>query len=128
MNDSENEAENFHASSGEIVRRVDLEQAIGDYGFPGVVGQDLARRALAGDQAALDRFHDLSGLALPGVTEYAKGKAVRLTTETVGEVFGGTSCEVPPHRGAERVVFVTWNECGYRNTRVESTDALQALK
>lgn len=113
--------DDLRTSHGEAVRRIDLDRAAGTFGR-WIVDQDLARHALAGDQAALDRFHDLAGLALPGVTEYAEGEAVRLTTETVGEVFGGTSCEVPPHRGEERLVFVAWNECGYRNTRVDAAE------
>ena len=68
----------FRTSFGEVVRRADLERAAGDYGFPGIVGQDLPLRALSGDQAALDRFHDLTGLALPGVTEYGEKDGVRL--------------------------------------------------
>jgi hypothetical protein len=75
----------FHASNGEVVRRRDLERAAGTGSFTQADesvatcrGIDLARAALAGDQAALDKFHDQAGIALSGVTEDAEGEAVRL--------------------------------------------------
>ena len=68
----------FLASNGEAVRRIDLERAVGNRRVAGIVGQDLARRALAGDRAALDKFHDLVGLALVGVTEHGEVGVVRL--------------------------------------------------
>jgi len=127
---SQDETGDFRTSLGEVVRRVDLDQAAGSPsrfardapGGASYEGVELAKAALAGDQAALDKFHELAGLALPRVIEYSEGVAVRLATESVGKVFGGVSCEVPPHQDEKRPVFVAWNECGHRNTRVDAAE------
>lgn len=67
------EPSKLHARNGEVVRRVEVERAACDARNVGCEGQGLARRPLAGDAEALDRVHDLVGLALPGVTEHAEG-------------------------------------------------------
>src|SRR4029077_7295148 len=75
----------LRTSYGEVVRRADLDAAACDPD-PGVEVDariSLAKAALAGDRAALDKFHDLEGLVLPGVTERCQrfsNKEVRLGT------------------------------------------------
>lgn len=107
-------SEDFHVSNGEVVRRLDLERAAGTGSFTQADesvatyrGVDLARAALAGDQAALDEFHDQAGLALSGVTEYAEGGAVRLLLSE-GAIFAvmnkaGEACAV-----IDAAEFVAW--------------------
>src|SRR5262245_59570335 len=78
----------LRTSSGDIVRRTDLEMASRepDPGAEADARPSLAKAALAGDQAALDEFHDLVGLALPGVTEHSYKDVVRLIMEEKGDV------------------------------------------
>lgn len=105
----------FRASNGEIVRRVDLERAAGtpgrytrnDPSIAGYEGVELARAALAGDLAALDAFHELAGLALPGVTEYSEGYAVRLDA-----------------RDKDRVSFQATNQGGCDDTHIDAVELI----
>lgn len=108
----------FQASSGEVVRRADLERAAGVGRFsradPRVAdyeGVALARAALAGDQAALDTFHDLAGLVLPGVTEHGEGDAVRLVL--VGEV---------QDKAETRAAFQAVNQGGNDATLIDAAE------
>lgn len=84
---TDQESGDLRASSGEVVRRYDLDRAAGTPGKfaradPAVAGYDgvrLARAALRGDQAALDEFHERAGLVVTDVTdEYGKARASRL--------------------------------------------------
>jgi len=75
----------LRTSHGEVVRRVDLDAAASepDLGVAVDARISLAKAALVGDQAALDQFHDLEGLVLPGVTERCQrfsNREVRLGT------------------------------------------------
>jgi len=73
----------LRTSSGEVVQHADLSRAacLND---PDIEERaesvTLARAALAGDQAALDEFHNRAGLVLPEVTEYRYKREVRLST------------------------------------------------
>lgn len=96
----------FRTSAGEIVQRSDLTRAAA---LDENVDEDehvmRARDALAGDQTALNEFHDRTGLVLPGVTEYCHKKEVRLRTidEWILNEQEGTA-----HAEAH-VVFSVWN-------------------
>jgi hypothetical protein len=82
----------FRTSSGEVVRRLDLDRAARKN--PRVAGYEgiaLARAALAGDQAALDEFHGLAGLVLPDVTEHGELQVVRLGMDGTHHVFIATN-------------------------------------
>ena len=122
--------DDFRASSGEVVRRADLNRAAsipGRFAHPmlGVEptqGVVLATTAIAGDQAALDEFHERVGLAIPGVTEYGEGDAVRLAVENITDAFGGCSEERNPHQGQSRAVFLTRNECGCGRTSIDAAE------
>lgn len=71
---NQDEAGDLRTSNVEVVRRVDLDRAAGTgsgaRAIAGYEGVELARAALAREQTALDKFHELAGLTLPGVTEY----------------------------------------------------------
>lgn len=113
----QDEASDLHTSLGEVVRRVDLDRAAGapwrsGAGDPRVAGYDgvrLARAALAGDQAALDEFHDLAGLVLSGVTEYGECAVVRLTQAEPGYPSGDG-----------RAAFRATNEDGHNSTAIDA--------
>ena len=134
MNDSDRksgkgESEDLLTSYGEVVRRVDLDRAAGtpgrfvrdDPSIAGYEGVALAKAALAGDQAALDEFHELAGLALPGVTECTDGEVVRLI-----EQGGPDRADADLEDAAEYddvvfdndVVFQATNEAGCNCTQV----------
>jgi hypothetical protein len=119
----QDDASDLHASNGEVVRRSDLDRAAGTPGrfvradprIASYEGSGLAKAALAGDQAALDRFHDLAGLALPGVTEHGEGRAVRLVVQRV----------VPDDPELEiefRAVFQSTNQEGDDSTSIDAAE------
>ncbi len=95
-------------SYGETVRRVDLEHAASNHvsgaRVAGYAGVELAKKALDGDLAALDQFHELAGL-VTGVSEHGEGWPVRLTNEDGG-----------------RVVFQATNENGFACTVVDAAE------
>jgi hypothetical protein len=117
---SQDAVDDLRTSNGEVVRRVDLDRAAGtpgrfrraDPGVAGYEGVELARAALAGDQAALDEFHELAGLTLPGVTEYVEGDAVRLVMRKVDEKVANLEVQGTPvsQHGVARAVFQATNE------------------
>ncbi len=102
----------LHASNGEVVRRVDLKRAAN---LPYLITDppyrttELAKAALAGDRAALDEFHEREGLALPDVTEYREGDAVRLLLGEVG-------------RDQPRALFQATNEGGRNDTNIDAAE------
>jgi hypothetical protein len=108
-----NNPEDLRGSNGEVVRRVDLERAAGtsgeftqgDHRVAGYEGVELAGRALAGDQAALDKFHTLAGLALSGVTEHVWAEGVRLTFRDALRRGDGVG-------DADRAVFLVTDKAG----------------
>lgn len=127
MNSAE---EDFRTSDGEVVRRVDLDRAAGspsrfvreDPSVAGYEGVELAKAALMGDQAALDEFHELAGLALPGVTEYGEGFAVRLVMREIDEQVEGLEVQGEPacqHDDDGRAVFQATNEGGHNSTCID---------
>jgi hypothetical protein len=126
-----NESSDFRASCGEIVRRKDLDRAAGtgkfrgaDPDVAGYEGVNLAKAALAGDQAALDAFHEIVGLALPGVTEYVERKVVRITELEIEDDLPGVEIQGAPvrQRGESRVVIEAVNEGGNNCTQVDAAD------
>lgn len=140
MNDSDRksgkgESEDLLTSYGEVVRRVDLDRAAGtpgrfvrdDPSIAGYEGVALAKAALAGDRAALDEFHELAGLALPGVTECTDGEVVRLI-----EQGGPDRADADLEDAAEYddvvfqndVVFQATNEAGYNCTQVSASELI----
>lgn len=96
----------FRTSSGEVVRRVDLDRAAKSPRVAGYEGLALVSAALAGDQAALDQFHERIGLVLPNVTEHAEGYAVRLLMDE------------------GRAVFTASNQGGYDGTAIDATELI----
>jgi hypothetical protein len=107
----------LRTSNGEVVRRADLDRAAGRAGLvpgdPRVAGYEgirLARAALAGDRAALDEFHELAGLVLPGVTEHGEGNVVRLVRL------------VPYKKSDSRIMLRATNECGNNCTVVDAAE------
>jgi hypothetical protein len=125
-------SDDLRASNGEVVRRVDLDRAAGTPGrfhhedpdVAGYEGVKLARAALAGDQAALDKFHALAGLALSGVTEHSDGDPVRLVL--FRELPARQLLHQPPVRqcAEERVVFLATNEHRNGCTRIDATELI----
>jgi hypothetical protein len=122
-----NNTENLRASNGEVVRRLDLDRAAGTPGkflrtdprVAGYEGIELARAALAGDQTALDKFHERAGLVLPGVTEHAEGRAVRLVFENAAD---GSLHRHVDQPSKDRVVFQATNEAGYSCTLIDAAE------
>jgi len=123
--DQRDEVNDLHTSQGEVVRHVDLDRAAGTPGRfvrenPNVAGYEgvrLAKAALAGNQAALDAFHALAGLVLPGVTEYGEGDVVRLVMCKVDEKVGPVS-----QHGVARALFQATNENKNNCTRIDAAE------
>lgn len=129
----QDEADDLRTSLGEVVRRVDLDRAAGapsrfvhdDPSVAGYEGVELARAALAGDQAALDEFHELAGLALPGVAEYSEGDAVRLVMSEIDEEVEGLEVQGEPVcRRADdaRAAFQATNENRNNCTLIDAAE------
>jgi hypothetical protein len=128
---SPNEAD-LRTSLGEVVRRVDLDRAAGTPGrfrhadpdVAGYEGVELARTALAGDQAALDEFHELAGLTLLGVTEYVEGDAVRIVMRKVDEKVADLEVQGTPvsQHGVARAVFQATNENRNNCTLIDASE------
>jgi hypothetical protein len=116
--------QDLRTSIGEVVRRVDLDRAAGTPGRflrenPKVAGDEgvrLAKAALAGDQAALDKFHGLAGLVLPGVTEYCEGSVVRLILSEVDE----KTANLKVQNTTVRATFQATNQSGYDSTCIDA--------
>lgn len=130
---SQDEGGDFRTSRGEVVRRLDLDKAAGtpsrfvraDPRVAGYEGVELAKAALAGDQAALDEFHELTGLALPGVTEYSEGDAVRLVMSEIDEEVEGLEVQGEPvcqHDDSARAVFQATNESRNNCTLIDASE------
>jgi hypothetical protein len=97
----------FRTSKDEIVKRSDLTSAaaLNDSNVDEDEHVMRARAALAGEQTALDEFHDRTGLVLSGVTEHRHKKEVRLLTVDewiLNEEEGTAYAEA-------HVVFSVWN-------------------
>jgi hypothetical protein len=131
----QDEADDLRTSLGEVVRRVDLDRAAGtpnrfvrnDPSIAGYEGIELARAALAGDQAALDEFHELAGLTLPGVTEHNEGDAVRLVMSEIDEKIEGLEIQNEPicqHDDEARAVFQATNEGGNNSTCIDAAELI----
>lgn len=129
---SRGEPADLRASNGEVVRRADLDRAAGTSGKftqedPDVAGYEgitLARAALAGDQAALDEFHERAGVALPGVTEHGEGHVVRLVMLEIDEEVGGLEVQGTSvrQRGEVRPTFDAANQDGHDCTHVDAAE------
>ena len=130
MNMKDHPDRDYRTTYGEVVRRVDLDRAAGtpgkftheDPGVAGFEGVSLAKAALAGDQAALDEFHERAGLALPGVTEYGEGHVVRLVMLEIDDEVAGLEVRGTPvrQRGEVRAVFDAANQDGHDCTYVDA--------
>ncbi len=97
-------------SNGEVVRRADLDAAAcqPDPGVAIDARISLAKAALAGDKAALDKFHDLEGLALPGVTEHCYKDAVRFVALKSGAVAFLTTTDEYSSTAIDAAEIVAW--------------------
>jgi len=114
----------LRTSTGEIVWRAGLERAAkDDPSVAGYEGVELAKAALHGDQAALDQFHGLTGLVLPGVAEHGEGDPVRLVMITIRKVVHGLEvrgASVYQSSGNDRAAFQATYECGYNCTLIDA--------
>jgi hypothetical protein len=110
----------FRTSKGEIVKRGDLTRvaALDDPNVDEDEHVMCARAALAGDQTALDEFHNRTGLVLSGVTEHCYKKEVRLLT--VDEWILNEQ-EDTAHARAH-VVFSVWNPRGQDSMHIDAAE------
>jgi hypothetical protein len=71
----------------------------------------------------LDRFHELAGLALSGVTEHSEGDAIRLVLREVDEI---SDLEVSSisvrRRGEARAVFQSENRDTHDGVRIDAAE------
>jgi hypothetical protein len=129
---SQDAPSDLHTSNGEVVRRDDLDQAAGTGKFArdhpsgriaGKEGIRLAKAAIAGDQAVLDEFHALAGLALPGVSEYGEGEPVRLVMREVKEeIWPATAGSLGCQRSDIRAAFQATNDWSHDRIAIDAAE------